>query len=89
MAEVIKAFRDKVTTNAYYVGDDYKGDRIEELTANGYLAGNNPKLDTVEEVDLDKLKVDEIKAKLDESGVDYDPKLKKPELLELLKQSAS
>ncbi|VGV62947.1 phage protein [Streptococcus pyogenes] len=89
MAEVIKAFRDKVTTNAYYVGDDYKGDRIEELTANGYLAGNTPKLDTVEEGDLDKLKVDEIKAKLDELGVEYDSKLKKPELLELLKQSAS
>lgn len=89
MAEVIKAFRDKVTTNAYYVGDDYKGDRIEELTANGFLAGNTPKLDTVEEVDLDKLKVDEIKAKLDELGVGYDSKLKKTELLELLKQSAS
>lgn len=89
MAEVIKAFRDKVTTNAYYVGDDYKGDRVEELTANGFLAGNIPKLDIVEEVDLDKLKVDEIKAKLDDLGVEYDSKLKKTELLELLKQSVS
>ncbi|HGM9221452.1 TPA: HeH/LEM domain-containing protein [Streptococcus pyogenes] len=85
MAKVIKTFRDKVTTNAYYVGDDYKGDRIEELTANGYLAGNTPKLDTVEEVDLDKLKSDEIKAKLDELGIEHDSKLKKAELLELLK----
>lgn len=89
MVEVIKAFRDKETTNTYYVGDDYSGDRIEELTANGFLAGNTPKLDTVEEVDLDKLKVDEIKVKLDELGVEYDSKLKKTELLELLKQSAS
>lgn len=89
MAKVIKTFRDKDTTNAYYVGDSYFGDRIEELTANGYLAENTHKLDTIEEVDLDKLKVDEIKAKLDELGVDHAPKLKKPELLELLKQSAS
>ncbi|HEQ4382074.1 HeH/LEM domain-containing protein [Streptococcus pyogenes] len=89
MTEVIKTFRDKETTNTYYVGDDYNGDRIEELTDSGYLAGNTPKLDTVEKIGPDKLKVDEIKAKLDELGVDHDPKLKKPELLELLKQSAS
>ncbi|HEQ7477290.1 TPA: hypothetical protein VHT59_001458, partial [Streptococcus pyogenes] len=50
-----------------------------------YLAGNTPKLDTVEEVDLDKLKSDEIKAKLDELGIEHDSKLKKAELLELLK----
>ncbi|WP_283310645.1 HeH/LEM domain-containing protein, partial [Streptococcus dysgalactiae] len=34
-----------------------------------------------------KLKVSEIKEKLDELSVEYDAKLKKSELLELLKQT--
>ncbi|KGE55726.1 heH/LEM domain protein [Streptococcus pyogenes AA216] len=38
-------------------------------------------------VDFDKLKVSEIKSKLDELNVEYDAKLKKSDLLELLKQA--
>ncbi|HEP1510550.1 TPA: hypothetical protein VJE68_000011 [Streptococcus pyogenes] len=83
MTEVIKAFRDKETTNAYYVGDNYTGDRVEELTAKGFLAGNTSEDEPTE--NLDKLKSDEIKAKLDELGIEHDSKLKKAELLELLK----
>ncbi|CRW66423.1 phage protein [Streptococcus equi subsp. equi] len=80
MAEVIKTFRDKETTNTYYVGDDYNGDRIDELTAKGYLSGDKVSAAAIE-IDLDKLKVDEIRAKLDELGVAHDPKLKKARII--------
>ncbi|VHF95334.1 phage protein [Streptococcus pyogenes] len=78
MPRVIRAFKDKVTKVVYEVGDIYSGDRVEFLTESGVLEPS---------VDFDKLKVSEIKSKLDELNVGYDAKLKKSDLLELLKQA--
>ncbi|HFX4175132.1 TPA: HeH/LEM domain-containing protein [Streptococcus pyogenes] len=78
MLRVIRAFKDKVTKVVYEVGDIYSGDRVEFLTEGGVLEPS---------VDFDKLKVSEIKSKLDELNVGYDAKLKKSELLKLLKQA--
>ncbi|HEP1340416.1 TPA: hypothetical protein VJ298_001027 [Streptococcus pyogenes] len=78
MPRVIRAFKDKVTKVVYEVGDIYSGDRVEFLTEGGVLEPS---------VDCDKLKVSEIKSKLDELNVGYDAKLKKSDLLELLKQA--
>ncbi|HES4926970.1 TPA: hypothetical protein VOU57_000373 [Streptococcus pyogenes] len=78
MPRVIRAFKDKVTKVVYEVGDIYSGDRVEFLTEGGVLEAS---------VDFDKLKVSEIKSKLDELNVEYDAKLKKSDLLELLKQA--
>ncbi|HFZ7527456.1 TPA: HeH/LEM domain-containing protein [Streptococcus pyogenes] len=78
MPRVIRAFKDKVTKVVYEVGDIYSGDRVEFLTDGGVLEPS---------VDFDKLKVSEIKSKLDELNVGYDAKLKKSDLLELLKQA--
>ncbi|VGU08685.1 phage protein [Streptococcus pyogenes] len=78
MPRVIRAFKDKVTKVVYEVGDIYSGDRVEFLTEGGALEPS---------VDFDKLKVSEIKSKLDELNVGYDAKLKKSDLLELLKQA--
>lgn len=78
MGNVIKAFEDKETGIIYYIGQEYTGERVEELTALGFLA--DEKKD-----DLSDLKLSEVKAKLDELGIEYDPKAKKQELLELLK----
>lgn len=78
MGNVIKTFRDKETKEVYYIGQTYNGGRIEELTALGFLS--DKKSD-----DFSNLKLDELKAKLDELGIEYNPKAKKLELLELLK----
>ncbi|MBO4126529.1 HeH/LEM domain-containing protein [Streptococcus suis] len=78
MGNVIKTFRDKETEIIYYIGQEYTGERVEELTALGFLA--DKKTD-----DFSNLKSDELKAKLDELGIEYSPKAKKQELLELLK----
>lgn len=77
MGNVIKTFRDKETEIIYYIGQTYTGDRTEELTALGFLSDEK-------EEDFSSLKLDELRAKLDELGVEYSPKAKKPELLELL-----
>lgn len=38
-------------------------------------------------IDIDDMKVDELKAELDHLGVEYPSTAKKPELIELLKES--
>lgn len=37
MAKVLKAFQDKTDGIIYYAGDDYAGERVEELTETGFL----------------------------------------------------
>lgn len=78
MGNVIKSFRDKETKEVYCIGQIYNGGRTEELTALGFLS--DEKAD-----DFSNLKLDELKARLDELGIEYNPKAKKQELLELLK----
>lgn len=77
MANVIKTFQDKETDIIYYIGQTYSGDRTEELTALGFLSDEK-------EEDFSGLKLDELRAKLEELGIEYNPKAKKPELLGLL-----
>lgn len=38
MPKVLKAFRCKVTKRVYSAGDEYNGDRAEELQRLGYVA---------------------------------------------------
>ncbi|MGM0232976.1 MULTISPECIES: HeH/LEM domain-containing protein [Enterococcus] len=38
-------------------------------------------------IDIDDMKVDELKAELDRLGIEYSSTAKKPELIELLKES--
>lgn len=78
MGNVVKTFRDKETKEVYYIGQTYKGGRAEELTALGFLS-------SAKDDDFSNLKLDELKAKLDELGIPYNPKAKKQELLDLLK----
>lgn len=78
MGNVIKTFRDRETKEIYYVGQTYNGSRTEELTALGFLSAGKSD-------DFSNLKLDELKAKLDELGIEYNPKARKQELLELLK----
>jgi hypothetical protein len=40
MAKVLKDFRCKVTKRTYRAGDEYDGDRAEELQALGYVAAD-------------------------------------------------
>lgn len=54
----------------YKVGDDYDGERVEELTKKGYLAV--------------EMTVKELKKELDDRGIAYDTKDRKPDLLKLL-----
>ncbi|HEN2969874.1 TPA: HeH/LEM domain-containing protein [Streptococcus agalactiae] len=82
MVKVIKAFMDKETGIIYHVGDNYAGDRVDYLTKNGALENH---INT--HIDFSKLKIDEIKAKLDDLAVQYDSKAKKAELLELLEST--
>lgn len=77
MGNVIKTFRCKETQEIYYIGETYKRGRTEELTALGFLSDD-------EKSDFGHLKLDELKAKLDERGIEYNPKAKKQELLDLL-----
>lgn len=37
MAKVLKAFQDKTDGIIYYAGDDYAGERVEELAEAGFL----------------------------------------------------
>jgi hypothetical protein len=37
MTKVLKAFQDKTDGIIYYAGDDYAGERVEELTEAGFL----------------------------------------------------
>jgi len=37
MAKVLKAFQDKTDGIIYYTGDDYVGERVEELAEAGFL----------------------------------------------------
>lgn len=46
MAKVLKAFQDKTDGIIYYAGDDYAGERVEELAEAGFLeseTGEKPK----------------------------------------------
>ena len=40
MAKVLKDFRCKVTKHVYRTGDEYDGDRTEELVRLGYVAAD-------------------------------------------------
>ncbi|ABJ09620.1 hypothetical protein [Bacillus phage 1] len=43
MAKVLKDFKCKVTKRIYHAGDEYDGDRLEELQKLGYVAASkNP-----------------------------------------------
>ncbi|MCY7029761.1 hypothetical protein MK381_02115 [Streptococcus salivarius] len=37
MTKVLKAFQDKTDGIIYYAGDDYAGERVEELVEAGFL----------------------------------------------------
>ena len=37
MAKVLKAFQDKTDGIIYYAGDDYAGERVEELAKAGFV----------------------------------------------------
>ena len=37
MTKVLKAFQDKTDGIIYYAGDDYTGERVEELVEAGFL----------------------------------------------------
>ena len=37
MTKVLKAFQDKTDGIIYYAGDDYAGERVEELAEAGFL----------------------------------------------------
>ena len=37
MTKVLKAFQDKTDGVIYYVGNDYNGERVEELAEAGFL----------------------------------------------------
>ena len=37
MTKVLKAFQDKIDGVIYYVGDDYDGERVEELAEAGFV----------------------------------------------------
>ena len=37
MTKVLKAFQDKTDCIIYYAGDDYAGERVEELAEAGFL----------------------------------------------------
>lgn len=81
-------FFDTLTGDYRYAGDEFEvsKERFNELNEKvpGFVTELNPK--TKKEIDpLDNLTVAEIKALLDEKGVDYDPKAKKEELKALLK----
>lgn len=82
MGIVLKTFKCKETGTIFYAGTIYSGDREEELAGLGYVEDESAK------VDFDKLKLDEIKAELEKDGIEFDPKAKKDELLELLKSSS-
>ena len=46
MTKVLKAFQDKTDGIIYYAGDDYAGERVEELAEAGFLDSElkrNPK----------------------------------------------
>ena len=43
MAKVIAPFRDRETWAAFEVGDDYEGDRVDELAALGFVEADKPK----------------------------------------------
>lgn len=44
MTKVLKAFQDKTDGIIYYAGDDYAGERVEELAEAGFLeAEEKPK----------------------------------------------
>jgi hypothetical protein len=46
MTKVLKAFQDKTDGIIYYAGDDYAGERVEELAEAGFLeseTGEKPK----------------------------------------------
>lgn len=83
-----RMFFDTLVGEHRNVGDEFEvtKERFDELNTKvpGFVTELDPK--TKKEIDpLDGLTVAEIKALLDEKGVDYDPKAKKEELKALLK----
>lgn len=79
MAKVIKAFNDAKDNNKLYSPkglNEYTGSRVNELIKKGYLEG-----EIIEEKEEKELTIAEIKALLDEKGIEYDSKMKKAELL--------
>lgn len=44
MATVSKSFRCKVTGVAHFIGEEYTGDRVEELAALGYVDAGKAKV---------------------------------------------
>lgn len=79
MAKVIKAFQDKTDEHIYYAGEQYNGDRVEELADAGFVEADD------ENKEPEHKTVKELKAELDAAGIEYNPKAKKDELEELAK----
>lgn len=46
MAKVIAGFRDKESQIIYVIGDNYDGDRVEELAEKGFLEAEEKKKQT-------------------------------------------
>lgn len=97
MYVVRHTFEDKYTGRAILAGTIVKleeGDRKGYLLGNGlveeaevvFLPNDDPgaEVDSESEVDRHELTVKEIKAKLDEKGIEYDNRARKDELLKLL-----
>lgn len=95
MYVVRHTFEDKYTGRAILVGTIVKleeGDRKDYLLGNGlveeaevvFLPNDDPGAEADSEVGRHELTVKEIKAKLDEKGIEYDDKARKDELLKLL-----
>lgn len=83
--KVISAFYD-LTENRDYPFDyefDFTEEKVEKFREFIEIIDTEPA--TNEEVDYDKLKVDELKAMLNEKGIEFDDNLKKAELIKLLR----
>ena len=52
MTKVLKAFQDKTDGIIYYAGDDYAGERVEELAEAGFLEAEAEAEETDEEPEV-------------------------------------
>lgn len=78
--EVVKRFRDKYTGELILPGDSFmcdENERIKDLLERGLIEGEiKPSFDT--------LTKKELKGLLEEKGIEFNPKVKKDELIALL-----
>lgn len=90
MFKVIHGFIDTVEDRNYKAGDTFVVGKKTDEKRLALLAGsdnnlNRPLIEQVEdERPLDKLTVDELKAAATEKGLEFDSKIKKADLIELI-----